>query len=72
MDISYAVERLYCALNMNIESAEHDLNCDYLSEMYGRKSKRKIWWYMDGMKEGAVYDDTAQFLTDDEIKEELA
>ena len=64
-----AIKKLYeeIGLTMNVE---RDIDKDYLSEMTARNG-RKVWWYVDENHNVAIYDDTAEFLTEEEIETEL-
>lgn len=47
-----------------------DIRCDYLSENIGR-SGRLVLWYNDNNSEAAIYVDTLEFLSEEEIEEEF-
>ena len=64
-----ALTKLYNAIGIEMNIVR-DIKLDYLSEMTARNG-RKVWWYMDEKHNKAIYNDTAEFLTDEEITREL-
>lgn len=67
-----ALYKLYGTLGL---IGEADVFSDYfngyLSEHTARNG-RPVLWYMDERNNEAIYTDTLEFLTDDEIEQELA
>lgn len=66
-----ALEKLYKeGLNFIEYYVISDINDDVLTDNTGR-SGRKVLWYNDNTSEAAIYIDTLEFLTDEEIEEEF-
>lgn len=63
-----ALEKLYKKLNM--EHVLDDIRHDYLSECVCRNGREALW-YMDESINVAIYTDTLEFLTLDEIDNQL-
>lgn len=68
--IDKAVRLLYEELNLDIDSIDNDYKHDYLSVCTARNGKEAFWYY-DGTLESAIYIDTLEFLTADEIEKEF-
>lgn len=55
---------------VNLEMVFNDMEHDYLSECIARNG-REVLWYMDESNSVAIYKDTLEELTEEEIEEEL-
>lgn len=64
-----AIKKLYKELCKE-ESVLNDIEHDYLTENTCRNG-REVLWYFDGNNELAIYIDTLDFLTKEEIEKEL-
>lgn len=66
-----ALEKLYKeGLNFIEYYVISDINDNVLTDNTGR-SGRKVLWYNDNTNEAAIYIDTLEFLTNEEIEEEF-
>ena len=66
-----ALEKLYKeGLNFIEYYVISDINDNVLTDNTGR-SGRKVLWYNDNTHEAAIYIDTLEFLTNEEIEEEF-
>lgn len=71
MEESKMIEALRALYDeLGIEFTLRDVDKDYLTENTCRNG-RKVLWYMDENKCVAIYIDTLEFLTDEEIEKEL-
>jgi len=61
---------LYHELNVDFENCGDDLQYDYLT-LNTARSGREVMWYLDDTECKAIYTDTLEFLTEEEIDEEL-
>lgn len=66
-----ALVKLYERLGFDGTNIIDDYNNDYLSENDTRDG-REVLWYVDETHNEAIYVDTAEFLTEEEIEEQLA
>lgn len=66
-----ALRRLYDALGIDSPDYEEDQAHDYLTENEARNG-RGVLWYMDENHNAAIYMDTLELLTAEEIEEQLA
>ena len=66
----FACRTLYNHLNLDYASARDDKSHDYLS-CHKARSGRRVWWYVDEKRSGAIYEDTFHLLTEEEIEDEL-
>ncbi len=65
-----ALVKLYEKIGFDEPDVIKDINEDYLSECTAR-NKRTVLWYLDEAKSIAIYTDTAEFLSKEEIEEQL-
>lgn len=66
-----AIEELYNELGFeNADSFAEDYKNDIVTENTCRNG-RKVIWYIDSVKCAAIYEDTLEFLTEEEIEKEL-
>ena len=65
-----AIRKLYSKMNMDENSIQDDMKNNYLSECIARNGK-KVWWYLDNERCGAIYEDTLEMLTEEEVENEL-
>ena len=65
-----AINKVYSIVGYG-EDVFGDIENGYLTENETR-SGRDVVWYMDGEKECAVYVDTLEVLTEEEIETQLA
>ena len=65
-----AIIKLYKELNFENPAIIDDINNDYLTEHKARNG-RAVLWYLDGVNECAIYADTLEILTANEIENEL-
>lgn len=65
-----AIIKLYDYLGLNENSILDDIKNDFLTENDCRNG-RSVIWYNDGSHEMAIYIDTLDILSDEEIEKEL-
>ena len=65
-----AIIKLYKELNFENPSIIDDINYNYLTEHTARNG-RAVLWYLDIVKECAIYTDTLEILPASEIENEL-
>lgn len=65
-----ALEKLYKEIGFENPNIIDDVKNDYLTENTARNG-RPMLWYEDNVMEVAIYLDNLQFLTDEEIENEL-
>lgn len=65
-----AMAKLYEEMDFENPDIAEDMKNDFLSECKCRNG-REVLWYMDEANNKAIYIDTMEFLTDEEIEKEL-
>lgn len=65
-----AIRKLYSKMDMDEDLIQDNMENDLLSECTARNG-RTVWWYLDNANCGAIYEDTLEFLTMEEIENEL-
>ncbi len=65
-----AEQKIYEILGFNKPDINNDRKYDYLTENVARNG-REVLWYMDESHNLAIYVDTLEQLTDEEIEKEL-
>ena len=65
-----AMVKLYERIGFNEPAVISDIMHDYLTQNETR-SGRSVLWYSDIVQNIAIYEDTLEFLTEDEIVSEL-
>lgn len=65
-----ALEKLYNEIGFENPNIIDDVKNEYLTENTARNG-RPVLWYVDNVKEVAIYLDNLQLLTDEEIENEL-
>lgn len=65
-----ALKKLYEELNIINPDIMSDYDNDYLTEHTARNG-RPVMWYLEEGREAAIYTDTCELLTQEEIKNEL-
>ena len=63
-----AIEKLY--KEIGFEDVLNDIKNDYLTENTCRNGK-EVLWYLDENKSVAIYVDSLEFLTEEDIEEQL-
>lgn len=63
-----AITKLY--KEIGFEDVLNDIEHDYLTENTCRNG-RDVLWYIDENHNVAIYEDTLEFLTEEEIEEQL-
>ena len=65
-----ALVKLYEEIGFEEPNVIKDINVNYLSECTAR-NKRTVLWYLDEAKNIAIYTDTEEFLSEEEIEDQL-
>lgn len=65
-----AIVKLYELLGFDFTDFNIDIKYDYLTENIARNG-RSVLWYIDETHNAAIYVDTLELLTDEEIEKEL-
>ncbi len=65
-----AIKEIYNILGVNEPDIENDRKHDYLTDNVARNG-RDILWYLDESNNIAIYVDTLERLTEEEIEKEL-
>lgn len=65
-----AIEKVYSVAGIESESIFDDIKKDYLT-LNTCRNGREVVWYMDESKNVAVYVDTLEVLSNEEIEKEL-